>query len=347
MEKPCGWPDFVADQRHIGPMEHSLPEIPVTPVAGEIGIVTLEAHIRRAQRLIDTATRGVPKSALKALDAVSRKWLSRWNHAQLDEIDRVARLLNRPGAYFLSVNYEWGCTCRVAPGPDGASARLARVLDWRTPGLGENVIAAKVRCEAGPFAVLTWPGYTGVLQGVAHGRFSAALNQAPMRRPIGLFAIDWAANKARVWSRPYPTPGHLLRHVFETAGGFDEALKLLSHSRISSPCIYVLAGLAPLETAVIERTEEKSEVHLGAGVAANHWQAAGWKGSARGVDSPGRSRMLCNLSPDFGEISNWLKPPVLNANTRIVLIGDAKQGRLLAQGFEREAPATAPLDLTL
>lgn len=224
---------------------------------------------------------------------------------------------------------------------------MARVLDWRTPGLGANVIAARVKAEAGPFVALTWPGYTGVLQAMAPGRFSAALNQAPMRRPIGLFAIDWAANKARVWSRPHPTPAHLLRQVFETAGDFGEASDILTKSPIASPCIYVLAGVSPGETMVIERAEERAEVHRGPGVAANHWQAAGWRGSARGHDSPGRSRMLGNLAPDFGELGDWLKPPVLNPLTRLAMVADAKQGRLLAQGFEREAPATKPLRLTL
>lgn len=328
-------------------MESHLPEIPVTDIKGQLGIETLEAHERRSHRLLDAATRGVPRAALRALDAVSRKWLLRWNSAQLDEIDRVAAQLGRPGAYFLSVNYEWGCTCRVAPSPDAGSARLARVLDWRTPGLGANVIAARVASQLGSYVALTWPGYTGVLQAMAPGRFSAALNQAPMRRPIGLYAIDWAANKARVWSRPHPTPAHLLRQVFETSRNFEEACERLIGSPIASPCIYILAGLWRDETVVIERADERAEVHRGPGVAANHWQAAGWRGSARGYDSEGRSRMLSELAPDFSELSNWLKPPVLNPLTRLAMVADAKQGRLLAQGFEQEVAATKPLMLAL
>jgi len=327
-------------------MRSNLSEIPVTDIQRSIGLETLEAHEVRAHRLIDAATRGVPKTALKALDAVSRKWLTRWNNAQLDEIDRVAAMLARPGAYFLSVNYEWGCTCRVAPSPSGDTARMVRVLDWRTPGLGANVVAARVESNAGSFAALTWPGYTGVLQAMAPGRFSAALNQAPMRRPIGLFAIDWAANKARVWSRPHPTPAHLLRQVFETARDFEEASTLLIQSPIASPCIYVLAGTAEDETVVIERVEERAEIHRGPGVAANHWQASGWRGSARGYDSPGRAKMFDGLSPEFSNFSKWLKSPVLNPLTRLALVADAQEGRVLAQGFEREAPATAPLDFS-
>lgn len=321
--------------------------IPVVDVAGELGVETLIAERGRADALVDAATQQVPGVALRALDAVSRRWLSRWNHVQLAEIDRVAELLGRPGAYYLCVSYEWGCTCRVAASPGGGSARLARVLDWRTPGLGANVIAARVKAKAGDFVSMTWPGYTGVLQGMAPGRFAAALNQAPMRRPIGLFAIDWAANKARVWSRPHPMPGHLLREVFETAGDFREAKQQLIEMPIAAPCIYILAGTQPDEGVVIERDEESAEVHLGPGVAANHWQTAGWRGSSRGHDSAGRALMLSNLTPEFDESFRWLRPPVLNPLTRLALVADAGEGRILAQGYEREAAATAPLALTL
>ena len=69
-----------------------------------------------------------------ALDAISRRWLAKQDSGYLPEIDAIARRLARPGAYFLSVNYEWGCTCKVGPSPDQKSARLVRVLDWLTPG---------------------------------------------------------------------------------------------------------------------------------------------------------------------------------------------------------------------
>ena len=146
-------------------MKSTLPEIPVTDITGLLGVETLEAHERRAHRLIDSATRGVPRQALRALDAVSRKWLVRWNNAQLDEIDRVAKLLGRPGAYFLSVNYEWGCTCRVAPSPEGGSARMARVLDWLpgtpAPDTTPPIISAVYpnggeSLETGEQAEITW-----------------------------------------------------------------------------------------------------------------------------------------------------------------------------------------------
>lgn len=321
-----------------------LPAIPVIDVGPDFPMETLERELPRAHRLLDAATRIVPAKALTSLDRVSRRWLARWENSHLPEIDRIARTLQRPGAYFLSVNYEWGCTCRVAPAPDRGSARLVRVLDWRTDGLGRNVLAARVAGRAGPFVTLTWPGYTGVLQGVAPGRFAAALNQAPMRKAVGYYYIDWAANRRRVWQMPHGTPAHLLRTAFERAESFREAKRILSETPISSPAIFSLAGTEPDDLCVIERQETEARIHEGAQIAANHWQTIGWSGHARGNDSAGRACQMARVPTDFDARLPWLKEPVLNPRTRLVMIADAKSGRFLAQGYEADGAATAVLD---
>jgi hypothetical protein len=324
-----------------------LEPIPVHAVGPGFPLETLQREEARAHALIDAATGYVPRAALKTLDAVSRRWLAKQDSVHLDEIDAIARRLGRPGAYFLSVNYEWGCTCRVAPAPDHKSARLLRVLDWHTPGLGRHVIAARVAGAAGPFVTLTWPGYTGVLQGIAPGRFAAALNQAPMRKVLGGFYLDWAVNRARVWRMPHLTPAHLLREVFETAPTFAAAKRMLAERPISTPGIFSLAGVTPDETAIIERTEREARVHDGSNVTANHYQAVGWSGHSRGVDSAGRARLMHSAIPDLDASFPWLVWPIRNSCTRLVMVADAAQGRLVAQGFEAMAPATEPLALTL
>jgi hypothetical protein len=323
-----------------------LARIPVHDVGADFALATLEREEARAVALIEDATRHVPRMALVSLDAISRRWLAKQDSAHLAEIDAVARRLALPGAYFLSVNYEWGCTCRVGPAPDRKSARLVRVLDWHTPGLGRHVIAARVAGAAGPFVTLMWPGYTGVLQAMAPGRFAAALNQAPMRKPLGRFYLDWAVNRARVWRMPHLTPAHLLREVFESARNFGEAKRMLAQRAISTPAIFSLAGVRADETAIIERTETDARVHEGFGATANHWQAHGWHGHARGYDSAGRLRRMLDVSPTFDAGLPWLAPPILNRDTRLVMIADASEGRLMAQGFEATRPATEPLDLT-
>jgi hypothetical protein len=322
-----------------------LTDIPVLDCGTDFPLRTLDTYLDRAQALLNLATARVPASALRQLDRVSRAWLVKWNNAHLPEIDAVAQRLGRPGAYFFSVNYEWGCTCRVAPSPDGASARLIRVLDWKTPGLGRNIVAARVQAPAGRYVTLTWPGYTGVLTAVAPGRFAVALNQAPMRKSVGFYYLDWAANRRRVWSMPHPTPAHVLRSVCDETETYGAAVRRLQTEPISTPAIFSIAGLSAGETAVIERSETEARVHLGAQVAANHWRAEGWTGHARGVDSAGRAASMQGVAPDLDTDFGWLRAPVLNPRTRLAMVADAGEGRLATLGFENGLPATLRLDL--
>lgn len=327
-----------------------LPVIPVLDCGPSFAIETLDADERRAHLLFDAATRHVPLHALKLLDTVSRRWLARWDNAHLPEIDAVARRMGRPGTYFLSVHYEWACTCIVKPSPDGGSARLVRVLDWRTAGLGRHVMAARVAGRAGAYLTLTWPGYTGVIQGMAPGRFSAALNQAPMRFSAGVMPIDWVIGRAKLWQTPHPTAAHVLRRAFDTAGSYSAAKHMLTNAPIAAPAIYSLAGIHSDETCVIERTETAARVFDGEAVAANHWQPEtpggyDWRGRSRGIDSKGRAALMPALDADLTTDFSWLQSPVLNPHTRLVMVADAAQGRLVAQGYEADGAATEPLEL--
>ena len=255
-----------------------------------------------------------------------------------------ARRLGRPGVYFFSVNYEWGCTCRVAPGADPDTAELIRVLDWRTPGLGRNVVAAHVAGPAGPYLSLTWPGYTGVLQASAPGRFAAAVNQAPMR-PLGggLLPFDWLANRWRVWSLGHLPAAHLLRRVFERAETYADARRMLTETAIAAPAIFSLAGLRGDETCVIERTECEATVFDGRRAAANHWSTPAWTGRGRGIDSAGRARHMEAFAGRPDATFSWLSPPVLNPLTRLAMVASPRGGTVVARGFESDGPATSTL----
>jgi hypothetical protein len=278
-------------------------------------------------------------------DRVSRRWLARSGNPYLGEIDEVARALRRPGAHFLNIHYEWGCTTGVKPAPGGRTARLVRVLDWGMPGLGRYVIAARVSAKAGPFVALTWPGFAGVLQAMAPGRFAAAINQAPMDAATGVYAADWALNRTKVWRRNALPPAHLLRKVFEEARDYAEAKSMLTQSPLCVSAIFTLAGLSAGEGAVVERRESEARVHEGHVSAANHWHAADWRGRDRGAESAERAAMLQGLAGDVGVDLGWLKAPMLNERTRLAVVADAAEGRLIAQGYEADGPATAVLAL--
>lgn len=322
-----------------------LPQIPVLDVGRAWPVETLDLETARAHALMDEATASYPGAVLRLADALSKKWLGRCRSPHLGEIDQIAARLRRPGAYYFNVSYEWGCTTSVGHGPDGSSARLVRVLDWPTSGLGRHVIAASVDGAAGRWVTLTWPGYTGVLQALAPGRFAAALNQAPMIKPTGFLPFDWAVGRFKVWRSAQRTPAHLLRHVFETATSYQDARAALTEGPITSPTIYALSGLGPDEACIIERTEDQAFVIEGPASAANAWQCPGWTGRARGDDNEGRCRMMAGQPRAFDAGFDWLRPPIRNDLTRLAVVADAASGSMIAQGFETDGPATQILSL--
>lgn len=322
----------------------SLPAIPVLDLGPDWPVEALARQPDHATALLEGAQGALPDALVGLADRMARRWLARSGEPYLDELDRVAAALGRPGAHFLNVSYEWGCSTVAAPGSDGGSPRLARVLDWPTPGLGRWAVALRLRTAAGPWAAVGWPGYGGVLQGVAPGRFAAALNQAPMPKPVGLRPADWAVNAARTWARPRLTPAHLLRRVFETAADVAAAHAMLAATPLSTGAIFTLAGCAPGETAVIERTPDAAAFPDGPACAVNAWRSPSLSGRPRGEDNPGRLAAIAALRPSFDDPAAWLAPPVLNDTTRLVFVGDPATGRFLAQGYEDMRPVTAVLE---
>jgi len=321
----------------------ALPPIPLIEAGKDWPFEALDAHPDRVHALLDAAVGRTPLAALRVADAVSRRWLARHRSPQLGEIDRIAARLGRPGAHYLNVSYEWGCTTAALPAPQGGGARLLRVLDWRDAGLGRGIAAIRVAAAVGRWLTLGWPGYCGVLQGVAPGRFAAALNQAPLDGRTGLFALDWLTARAQVWRRPHPTASWLLRRVFETAPDFATARRLLTDSPIAAGAIYTLAGPAPGQMCVIERRSDAAHVIDGAASAANAWQAPGWRGLARGQDNAARRGALRGAAPRVDAAFDWLRPPLLNETTRLAFAADPASGAFAAQGWEADGPATAPL----
>ena len=334
---------------HVGIEHEGLPEIRVLETGADFPLATLAAAESAAHALLDCATAGIPQAVLRRLDAISRHWLIAQANPSLVEIDAIAKRLGRPGAHFLSVNYEWGCSVGVGPSPDGRTARLSRTLDWFTPGLGRHVMAAVVTSDAGPFVTLTWPGFAGVLQAMAPGRFSAAINQAPLRRSGGgIFALDWIAAKLRIWNSRHAPATHVLRSVMETSPNYEDARRTLIETPLAAPATFTLTGIQPHEACVIERSNTGAYVIDGRACTTNHWIGLDHGAHSRGIDSEGRRAAMsrvgrAELDPTFA----WLAEPVLNDLTRLALVADAAQGRIVARGYEGGAPATRPLELAV
>jgi hypothetical protein len=238
------------------------------------------------------------------------------------------------------MGFEWCCTCGVNEDPDGG-VQLLRVLDWRPPGVGRTVIVAWQRGPAGEFANITWPGFVGVATAMAPGRFAVALNQAPMLSRGLSWPGDWLAGRIGVWrSRALP-PTHLLRQVFEQCETYEDAYEVLSRTPLCLPAFFTLAGVEPGQGCVIERTETEVAHRTVPTAVANHWVGLAQRGRPRGIASHKRQALMEAALRD--EIESWVVAPIINRYTRVVATMNPARGRMIVQGWEREAPATAEL----
>jgi hypothetical protein len=95
---------------------------------------------------------------------------------------------------------------------------------------------------AGPYELVSWPGYIGALSGLAPGRFAVTLNAAISRERPSI-------------TRPVVL---LIRPVLEACGTYCEALELLQRTPIAADCLLLLTGTRAGEMAVIERTSTRA-----------------------------------------------------------------------------------------
>lgn len=112
-----------------------------------------------------------------------------------------------------------------------------RNMDWSIPALGPGSIEVEFIGRGGRFSTLTWPGFVGILQGVAEQRFSATINYAP---PDGL-GPQWPST-------------FLLRSVFEHSPTFQDAVEFITKTDVAASSFFTLCGLAKTDALVIEKT---------------------------------------------------------------------------------------------
>lgn len=275
-------------------------------------------------------------------DRVSRDWLIETNNPYLGEIDYCADRLKVTGVYALNICFEWGCTSAVYA--KEGKPTLTRVLDWMIPKLGENIVVALQNGRSGDFYNVTWPGVSGMFHGMAPGRFSASLNQAPMQRHRLTYIGDWIKNRKKVFEATGLPPAHLLRMIFEEAKNYEEAKERLARTPVALPVIYILGGMRYDEGCVIERTENDYAIRAIESdrvCASNQFETRlnligyGWR--PRPINSAGRVHQaralpLAMIDDQF----NWFKPPIANSHTRLAMMACAATGELHVFGTHGE-----------
>jgi hypothetical protein len=320
------------DQQYLNP----LPTIPLVEI-GDAGMVAIaETEPGRLSDIVNVAQAHYSRPVLWAADQMSQMWLARNDNPYLEEIMVIADQVEQAGVYMLNMSFEWACTAGVGPDPARAGNRLLRTLDWPLDGLGRNLVVARVAGEAGTYDSVTWPGFAGVLSAMAPGRFSASINQPPLRRYTPSCWLDWMFGRFTMWREDSLPPVHLLRQVFDQCENYAEAREILSDTTLAMPAFFSLSGLDEHECCVIERTEDMVIMHDGPGAIANHWLRMGRAGHNRGVDSHGRLGQINALRGDTPNNFGWVTPPVLNNGTRLSMIANAREGSLMVLGWEQD-----------
>lgn len=290
--------------------------------------------------------------ALPVADRIARRWLARSASPYLDEIDAIAARTRVAGVHAINISYEYACTTLGCVDSPGRAPTLRRTLDWPFLGLGRAAIVLHRSGPAGEFLDVTWPGAVGTLTAVAPGRFAAAINQAPLLRRTGpdfLRPLDYTRNFASTFARERGMPPlHLLRHVFETAHTFDEALERLTQTELARPVLLTLVGCRPDEIAVIERRERDATVHREPAPVANDWREPrkGWEPRPcslpdRRIDSVTRCAAMQQALAASDAPFGWVTPPIRNWNTRVAVEMNPGEGWIRALGYEPCSPADA------
>ena len=328
--------------------------IPLIDVRQGGPIAHVQARLETAAALRDACLAPVPRwshGLLGPIDRISGNWLRRSASLYREELEHIAQFLGFPGAMTLNLSYLFACTTSARLEAGGAPS-VRRSLDWPFHGLGKCVEVAWQSGPAGDYYNVTWPGAVGVLTAMAPGRFCAAINAEPMRRRIrGAWGLpyDAAANIAGALARAgdWP-PDHLLRYAFETCANFEEAVALLAREPLARPALFTVAGLTAEEIAVVERTERDARVVRGPVLAANDWQSPqkGWHARMGYENNEARKAALRETAPDAVPFV-WVKPPVLNKLTRLVVeMSAVGRGEIAARGYEAGSWRDMPLPAT-
>lgn len=329
-----------------------LAKIPLVDLRGYTPLDLLVLFRQQARLVTQGAADflGVGRYMIRAADSASRRWLEKSRNPYLPEIAMLAEALRMPGSYFLNTFMEWGCTSGAWASAKGPLLR--RVVDWPLPRLGEFPVVAQFSGKLGSYFNVTWPGYSGMLQGMAPNRFAACANLGPIRKSgAGAFG-DWLAGRFKVHANMALPPTHLLRRVFDEARDYGAARTMLATTPIAVPALFVLTGTKSGEGCVIERTETNYAVReMGAARACATNQFGthlndtieGWR--PRGIDSAGRYAKAVTLKADEADFS-WFSAPIANAHSRLVMSANAATGLLRVMGSDGGTPVTQIFDLT-
>ncbi|MEO0393132.1 MAG: hypothetical protein AAF213_07790 [Pseudomonadota bacterium] len=320
------------------------PKVPLIDVGQDGFDMLAKAYPKRLRAVQDLAMRKLTSKGLSLGEKICRKWADKSQMPYRLELDGVHQALNGdPGTFVINLGFEMACTTASCDDDEGGR-RLLHTMDWKLEGLGRLMVAARRHAHAGTWVNITWPGYVGCLQGIAPGRFAAAINHAPING-MGPPFVAWPMSKVKWFGKRGLPPALLLRKVFDECDDFDMAVEMIERTPICYPAIFSLLGTQDGEFSVIERTETAKSTHKRAPAVTNHWLNKEFSGTVRAYQSEERLVAIKSRVNQGAVDDDWLLHPVLNPETRLAVDLNPTTARMRVRGYNGVQPVTSLLDI--
>lgn len=137
----------------------------------------------------------------------------------------------------------FGCTAGIRQTKTMGPVHV-RSMDWPLENIGPATRLFVHKEGDRKFYSVGISGYVGVLSGMLPGAYSVSINWAP---PTERPTFDFG-------------PAFLLRHVLETCDTYEDAIDVLTNTKLSTAVFFTVCGAWHNQACVIERTRSKAEV---------------------------------------------------------------------------------------
>jgi predicted choloylglycine hydrolase len=297
-----------------------------------------------AKKLVANAKDQIPSFYLKSFRGVFAAAYKLFGGLYMKELEAWARGIRCSSKELLMLNCSYelahtagkvgailGCTAGVLRAGK-SRAVLVRNMDWPIKGLGKATRIYRFVGDSHEFVAVGAPALVGVLSGMVPGAYAATINYAP---PTALPFFNGFG------------PLFLLRHVFENCTSYDEAVEMLSGTKLSANVLFTLAS-ADGRSCSVERTRGEYVIRPsreGRIAVANHFQSGALKSLNKELDadivewSNDRSQTMLDglktrgASLTMRQLKALLdREPVLNDETCQQMIFDPARGKLTVWG---------------
>ncbi len=267
--------------------------------------------IDRAKALLDAVKGETPAAAVRLAPLFNAR--TRWRFSR--EVKAMSRYAGIDWRWLMLANVSYdllmacmSCSTVALPAPDGPV--LARNMDWWPEDklAAASCITRYVRGGRLRFAIAGWPGSLGVVTGLSARGFAFVINAVLSRQARSVMG--------------YPVL-LFLRTVLEDAGGFDEAVSMLSRKKLFTSVLVTVVGTENHQRVCIERTPARAELRWGESdaplVTTNHY---------RKLDDPGRGKLEDDAAAFFESTCGRYKR-LLQLSERMLTAGEVDTDALL------------------